>query len=121
MRRRKRSERGEGQMGCLFGLALLAVAIFIAYKMVPVKVRAAELRQEVVDQAKAGGMRGDDKILAAILRKAQDENLPVGEENVKINRTANTITVDVDYVVPVDFPGYKYQWHFNHHAENPMF
>ena len=121
MRRRKRSERGEGQMGCLFGVALLAIAIFIAYKMVPVKVRAAELRQEVVDQAKAGGMREDGKILAAILRKAQDENLPVTEDNVQIHRTANMITVDVDYVVPVDFPGYKYNWEFHHHAENPMF
>ena len=121
MRRRKWSERGEGQMGCLFGLALLAIAVFIAYKMVPIKVRAAELRQEVIDQAKAGGMRGDDRILAAILRKAQDENLPVTEDNVQIHRTANTISVDVDYVVPVDFPGYKYQWQFHHHAENPMF
>lgn len=121
MRRRKWSERGEGQMGCLFGLALLAIAIFIAWKMVPVKVRAAELRQEVVDQAKAGGMRGDDKILSAILRKAEDENLPVTADNVKIRRTASEIYVDVDYVVPVQFPGYLYQWEFHHHAENPMF
>ena len=121
MRRRKWSERGEGQMGCLVGLVLLAIGIFIAYKMVPIKVKAAELRQEVIDQAKAAGMRGDDKIMAAILRKAQDENLPVGEDNVQIHRTANTITVDVDYTVPVDFPGFKYQWAFHHHAENPIF
>jgi len=121
MRRRKWSERGEGQMGCLFGLALMAVGIFIAYKLVPVKVRAAELRQEVVDQAKAGGMRSDERIMAAILRKAEDENLHVTQEDGSIHRTANTISVDVQYVVPVDFPGYKYQWEFHHHAENPMF
>jgi hypothetical protein len=121
MRRRKRSERGEGQMGCLFGLALMAIGIFIAWKLVPIKVKAAELRQEVVDQAKAGGMRGDDRILAAILRKAEEDSLPVTKENVQIHRTANTISVDVDYVVPVDFPGYTYQWAFHHHAENPMF
>ena len=121
MRRRKRSERGEGQMGCLFGLALMALGIYIAWKMVPVKVRAAEMRQEVVDQAKAGGMRSDDRIMAALLRKAEDDNLPITKDDIKIHRTANTISVDVDYVVPVDFPGYKYQWEFHHHAENPMF
>ena len=121
MRRRKRSERGEGQMGCIFGLVLMAIGIFIAFKMVPVKVRAAEMRQEVVDQAKAGGMRSDARIMQALLRKAEDENLPVTEDNIVIHRTANTISVDVDYVVPVDFPGYKYQWAFHHHAENPMF
>ena len=53
MRRRKRSERGEGQMGCIFGLVLMAIGIFIAWKLVPIKVRAAELRQEVLDQSKA--------------------------------------------------------------------
>lgn len=121
MRRRLRSERGEGQMGCLVGLAFMAIAIFIAYKMIPVKVKAAELRQEVVDQAKSAGMRGDEKIMAAILRKAEDLQLPVTEDDVKIHRTANTISVDVDYMVPVDFPGFKYKWDFHHHAENPIF
>ena len=121
MRRRKRSERGEGQMGCLFGLILMAIGIFIAWKLVPIKVRAAELRQEVLDQSKAGGMRSDDRIMAAILRKAEEDNLPVTADNVKIKRTNNTITVDVDYFVPVDFPGYKFNWEFTVHAENPMF
>src|SRR5471030_419275 len=121
MRRRKRRERGEGQMGCIFGLVLMAIGIFIAWKLVPIKVRAAELRQEVLDQSKAGGMRSDDRIMAAILRKAEDDNLPVTAVNVKIKRTNNTITVDVDYFVPVEFPGYKFNWEFTVHAENPMF
>jgi hypothetical protein len=118
---RSRAQRGEGQMGCLVGLVFIAIAVFISFKLIPIKVRAAELRQEVVDQAKAAGMRGDDKIMAAILRKAEDNHLPVTVDNVKINRTANTINVDVTYTVPVEFPGYTYQWSFNHHAENPIF
>ena len=117
----RRGQRGEGQMGCLMGVILMAIGIFIAYKMVPVKIRAAELRQEVVDQAKAAGMRGDDRILAAILRKAEDNNLPVAKEDVSIHRTANTISVSVDYTVPIDFPGFTYQWHFHHEASNPIF
>jgi hypothetical protein len=50
--RRMRGQRGEGQFGCVVGLALLAVGLFFAYKLIPVKIKAAELRQEVVDQAK---------------------------------------------------------------------
>jgi hypothetical protein len=117
----RRGQRGEGQFGCLMGVVFVALGVFIAYKMVPVKIRAAELRQEVIDQAKAAGMRGDDRILAAILRKAEDSNLPVTADDVVIKRTANTINVDVNYTVPVQFPGFTYQWHFNHHAENPIF
>ena len=119
--RRSRAQRGEGQMGCLVGLVMMAIGIFVAYKMIPIKVRAAELRGEVVDQSKSAGMRSDKQIMAAILHRAQENNLPVTEDNVKINRGQNNIVVDVDYTIPVDFPGYVYQWHFNHHAENPIF
>ena len=119
--RRNRGERGEGQFGCVVGLLLLLAGIFVAYKMIPVKVKAAELRQEVVDEAKSGGMRTDAQIMASILKKAQDNNLPVTEDNVVIKRTANNISVDVQYVVPLEFPGFTYQWKFHHEAENPMF
>lgn len=116
-----RRERGEGQMGCLVGLILLALAIFVAYKMIPVKVKAAELRQEVVDEAKAAGTHNDDRIRAAILAKAKENNLPVAEDNIHIERAHSEITVDVDYVIPIDFPGYTFKWKQHHHAQNPIF
>lgn len=116
-----RRERGEGNFGCLFGLILLAIAIFIAYKMIPIKVKNAELRQVVTDEAKAAGTHKDDQIMRAILAKAEENNLPVTEEDVKINRASNEITVEVQYVVPVEFPGYTYQWKIHHLAQNPIF
>jgi len=119
--RRRRRESGEGQLGCLFGLALLLVAVFIAYKVIPVKVRAADLRQTVVDEAKSAGTHRDAQILKYILAKASDVQLPVTEDNVKIVRRANDISIDVEYVVPIEFPGYTYNWHIHHHADNPIF
>jgi hypothetical protein len=119
--RRFRGQRGEGQFGCVIGLILLLAGIFVAYKMIPIKVKAAELRQEVVDEAKSAGTHGDDRIRAAILAKAQQQGLPVSEGDIKISRAGNNITVDVQYVVPVEFPGFTYQWQFHHHAENPIF
>jgi hypothetical protein len=116
-----RREKGEGQMGCLVGLIVLAIGVFIAYKMIPVKVKAAELRQEVVDEAKSAGTHNDDKIRAAILRKAREDNLPVTEDNIKISRANSEINIEVDYMVPIDFPGYTYQWHIHHSATNPIF
>lgn len=116
-----RREKGEGQLGCLVGLIILAIGVFIAYKVIPVKVRAADLRQEVVDDAKSAGMMNDDKIRAAILAKARENNLPVTDDDVKISRANTEINVQVDYVVPIEFPGYTYQWHIHHEATNPIF
>src|SRR5262245_9534944 len=117
----RRSERGEGQAGCLIGLIILAVAVFIAWKMIPVKVKAAELRQVVVDEAKAAGTHDDAKILGAIMAKVHDNGLPVTPEDVKISRAHGEITIDVEYDVPIDFPGFTYKWHLHHYANNPIF
>src|ERR1041385_1540381 len=104
-----RRERGEGQFGCVVGLILLVIGVVIAYKVIPVKVKTAEVRQEVVDDAKSAGMMNDEKIRAAILNKAREDNLPVTDDSIKISRGANQINVTVDYVVPIEFPGYTYQ------------
>lgn len=119
--RSRRGERGEGQLGCLVGLIFLAIAIFVAWKMIPVKVRAAELRGTVVDEAKSAGTHNNGKIRDIILNKALENNLPVTEENITIKRGGGEITVDVKYVVPIEFPGFTYKWRQHHHAKNPIF
>jgi hypothetical protein len=119
--RRSRRQAGEGQAGCLVGIILLLAAIFIAYKVIPVKVRMADLRQTVVDEAKSAGSHSDDRIMKQILLKAEETHLPVTEDSVTIVRSTGAIQVDVDYTVPIVFPGYTYQWHQHHHAENPIF
>lgn len=119
--RNRRGERGEGQFGCLVGLVILLIAGLIAYRMIPIKVKAAELRDTVVDEAKSAGQHNDKEITQAILHKAEQLELPVEQKNIDISRRAATITIDVTYTVPVNFPGYTYQWKFHHHTENPIF
>jgi len=121
MRRFRRGEAGEGQLGCIIGLLLLIAAFFVAYKVIPVKVKAADLRQTVIDESKAAGIHNDKQIRGFILEKAKDLDLPVTEKDVQINRTHSTIRVEVKYTVYIDFPGYRYRWDFDHKAENPIF
>lgn len=118
---RNRRERGEGQLGCVVGLLVLLVAVLIAYKMIPVKVKAADLRQTVIDEAKSAGTHDNDRITRAILAKAEELNFPVTEDNITIRRRSDSIRVEVEYTVPVDFPGFTYKWNMRHVAENPIF
>ena len=118
---RLRRERGEGQLGCLVGLILLAIAVFIAWKMIPVKVKAAEMRQVISDEAKAAGTHDNNKIKGVIMQKVYETKLPIKEEDVQITRSNGEITIDVEYDVPIDFPGFVYKWHQHHHANNPIF
>jgi len=119
----RRMQRGEGKLGCLVGLVILLIAVMVAYKMVPIKVKAAEMRDAVQDEAKSAGLSGhtDAYILKTLLVKAQSLDLPVGEKDIEVARSGGDIRVEVDYTVPVKFPGYVYQWHFHHKAQNPIF
>lgn len=119
--RKSGRERGESQFGCLIGLIFLGLAIFVAWKMIPLKVKAAELRQTVVDEAKSAGTHNDERIKAAILAKAREDNLPVTEQDISISRGNGEINVKVTYTIPVVFPGFTYNWHLEHEAQNPIF
>lgn len=115
----KRRERGESQFGCLVGLILLLAAGVLAYKLIPIKVKAADLRDTVERESKSG--HDEKEITQAILRKADELEFPVTKENIKIKRSSTYITIDVEYAVPVDLPAYKFDWKFHHHTENPRF
>ena len=118
---RRFRERGEGQFGCIIGLIILIAAGWIAFKMIPVKVKAADLRRTVTDSARSAGQMKDPAIRGNILGKARLLDLPVTNSDIKIQRARERIRVQVNYVVPVEFPGYTYQWSFEHVAENPVF
>lgn len=118
---RRSGERGEGKVGCVISLILFIAAVFVAFKMIPVKVRAADMRQTIVDEAKAAGNRGDVRIRRAIMTKAQELELPLSDKGLVINRGHSKIKITADYTVPIEFPGYTYQWKFHHEYENPIF
>jgi len=118
---RRFTERGEGQFGCIVGLIILIAAGWIAFKMIPVKVKAADLRRTVTDSARSAGQLKDPAIRGNILNKARALELPVTNQDIKIQRQRERIRVEVNYVVPVEFPGYTHQWSFRHVAENPIF
>ena len=118
---RNRRERGEGNFGCLIGIVVLVIAGVLAYKLIPIKVKTADLRDTVMDNARSAGNLNDGQIKSNIMRKAKELELPVPEENVKVRRQSSIVYVDVEYDVPVDLPGYTFNWHFQHKTENPIF
>lgn len=118
---RKGSQRGEGQFGCIVGLIILVAASFVAFKMIPIKVRSADLRQTITDSARSAGMMKDPAIRKTIMAKAQDLDLPLSDKDLKIRRASEEITIEATYTVPVEFPGFTYQWTFDHRAQNPIF
>lgn len=116
-----RNQRGEGKLGCVMGLLILAAAVFVAYKVIPVRVRATEFRDAVHDNARSAGTMSQDAIRSALAYKAVQLKLPIKEQDIQIQRTSDSVSVKVEYTVPVEFPGYTYNWAFKVEANYPVF
>lgn len=119
----KASERGEGNLGCILWALLLVVAIVVAWKMVPVKVASATLYDFMDEQAKFAANKPPTQIRKDIIKKAKELNLPLDPKKVKVERTGNRdrISMSVEYTVPVEFPGYTYEWHFKQVVDRDIF
>lgn len=118
----RKGELGEGQVGCIIGLIILLGCVFVAYKMIPVKIKGAEMKQFVVDEGKSAGLRkGPKDIRERILHRARELEVPLEEKNLKVSRDNSRVRIDVEYTIPVEFPGYTYNWHFEHKVNNPVF
>src|SRR6185436_10291904 len=119
---RRTAERGESNMGCILWLVLLGIAVLISWKMIPVKVNSAELSDYMVEVAQFQSARNEPDVLKQmIINRATELGIPLAKENVTVIRTGDRIRMTVDYTVPVEFPGYTYNWHFRHELDRPIF
>ncbi len=107
-----RRQSGQGKIGCVLWVLFFAVAGLVSYKMIPVKIQTAELYDFMVEQAQFAGKLSADAIKKNILAKAHELDLPVDEKGVQVMRDRDHVRMEVVYTVPVEFPGYIYQWHF---------
>lgn len=115
-------EAGTGRIGCAIWLALLAIAILIASKIVPVKVKTSEFYDAMQEQAQFGSIKGDGAIREELFRKAQDLQLPLKKEDIHVRRDMSYVYVDVQYQLSIEFPIYgTYVWRVNDKVQRPLF
>ena len=112
---RRSLQRGEGNIGCIIWSLVLVIVVMVAWKMVPIKVATAEFHDFMDDQARvAGNFRSPEPIRKAILNKARELDLPVDPKALKVDLTRERIKMQVEYTIPVEFPGFTYAWDFEY-------
>jgi len=96
------------------GVAVLVILAFLGARLIPIYLHNRELQQFVEDvtHRPAAAANSDDVLRARVLSKAADLDLPVAADNVRIERSAGAVRMDVRYVVHVDLPLYTVDLHF---------
>jgi len=118
---RRRSEAGDSKIGCILWALVVAVGVLIGWKMIPVKIATAELEDFMVEQAKWASGYPPEAIQKAIVQKAQELELPVDLKQVTVSKAGGRIRMRASYDVPLEFPGYTYDWHFDQDVDRPIY
>ena len=122
MTSRRRSMAGTGRVGCVIWLALLAIAVLIASRVVPVKMKTSEFYDAMQEQAQFGSIKGDGAIREELFRKSQELQLPLKKEDIVVRRDMGYVYVEVHYQLPIEFPIYgTYVWHEDDKVQRPLF
>jgi len=120
MRRNKR-QGGEGRVGCLFWLVVLAIVVMVGFKMVPVKYSSAQFFDFMYEQAKYAQKTTPDDMKKTLLRRARQLELPLDPKRLTVKKQGGRILISASYEVPVKFPGYTYVWEFAEEINEPIF
>lgn len=102
---------GKINFGCIIMAAVLAVVGLAAYQIIPMRVKAAEMKDVIKKAAEAAATDQrfkDENIRATILEAARVNNVLIKENQIKIERRAQDVHVEVHYEQAADILGYKY-------------
>jgi hypothetical protein len=106
-----------GTLKTLFVLALLFVVIHVGYKLIPMYMDYERMKDEMSIKASTAQVWKDEDILAALVQKAKELELPLGPENFVLNRDPDTHTMTIstawDEEVHFLFDAYVRTFHFS--------
>jgi len=119
---RRSSELGGGRLQFLIVMTFIGAMAYAAYLYVPVSFHAhtyKDLMQHYVDVAATNGY--EPKWVSQQLVKSAPEYAVPANVVVTPLRRDERVEVRVQYVTPIEFPGYTYNYEFDHTVKSTAF
>jgi hypothetical protein len=106
-------------------LGLLAAAVYVGAQVIPPYFANYQFQDTLDNEARLGtySTKGDEVIRQAVFKRAQELELPLAVEDIKLMRVgpsgnAAAVTIEADYTVHVELPGYPMDLHFHPASKN---
>ena len=113
-----------GGIKMFIGVVVIVAGIYISIMVIPPYFNNYQFRDWVKDEAirDSYASRSEDDIRQAVIKKAQEYDIPLTEDGIHVTRSGNqfsgNVSIQAPYVVRVDLPGYPLDLHFNVSTEN---
>jgi hypothetical protein len=121
---RTASETGEGRLGTIIWLLILAGVVYAAWQLIPVYFNNYNFADKVTELARAPKYsHPDDRIESELIKAAQENHLEgyIGPKTCKINtmEVRRVITCEYERTVEV-LPGVRHKFLFKPQADQPL-
>lgn len=116
------SERGGARLKFIIVITIIGILAYIGYMFLPVLYQAylfKDLMQHNVDVASSQGYPAT-WVKGQLEKSAPEFGVPADAVINPLQRD-NRIEVNVQYVIPIEFPGYTYQYNFDHTVKSTAF
>ena len=113
-----------GTIKLILVFGLLAALVYVSAEVIPPYFANYEFQDTIDTEARMGtySTKGDEMIRDTVFKKAQDLEIPVTKEQIKVQHTGvggtSTVLIETDYTVHVDLPGYPMDLHFHPESKN---
>ena len=122
MQNKRSGERGSATLKFVIVMAILGTCAYAGYLYVPVAFQAntfKDLMQHYADVAVAQGYK-PSWVGEQLLKSAPEYQVPANAVITPTQRD-NRIEVRVQYVRTIEFPGYTYNYEFDHTVKSTAF
>ena len=114
-------ERGAGYAKALLWLAVLAIVVYLGFKIIPHFLNNVELQDFMITESRFATYqrKSDEQIRETIFKKASDLDIDwIKREDIKVETAQGRVKISIDYTVPVELPGYTLNLNFKPVADN---
>ena len=108
------------QLKSLLGLALVVVAMYLVWKIMPAYYTNFEFQDFVESQARieSYSQHNEQEIAEVFAKKAADLEIPLTASQIKVQRLGNDLSVFCEYDVHIDVPVHPFDLHFKAETKN---
>jgi hypothetical protein len=113
-----------GTIKLILVFGLLGAMVYVGAEVIPPYFANYEFQDSLDTEARLGtySTRGDDTIRDAVFKRAQELEIPVNKDQIKVQRSGSqgngSVFIETEYSVHVDLPGYPLDLNFHPQSKN---
>ena len=116
------NERGGARAKLIIFLAAFGLVIYIGYMYVPVAIDAYYFKDEMQKKVDLAATQGKDTAWISEQLKKSGREFHVPEDAaISTAQNDNRMEVHVQFTRPISFPGYTYDYKFDHTAKSTTY